>query len=119
MGVPQHLIFLMHNIYSGQEAIVRAEYGEIEWFLISKSVRQGCILFSYLFNLCIEHIIWEANIDSYEKGVRIGERNTSNLRYAADTILLSETSNVLEQLLAKVQLNMMKTKIMTTKELQN
>lgn len=32
MGVPQHLIVLMLNVYCRQEAAVRTEYRETEWF---------------------------------------------------------------------------------------
>ena len=39
-GVPQHLIFLMCNLYCGQKASVRTEYGETEWFLTGKGIRQ-------------------------------------------------------------------------------
>ena len=41
MGVPQHLIILMHNLYSRQEATIRTEYGETELFPIGKGAHQG------------------------------------------------------------------------------
>lgn len=44
MGVPEHLILLMRNLYIGQEATVRTEFGETEWFKIRNGVRGGCIL---------------------------------------------------------------------------
>ena len=52
----------MCNLYRGQEANFRAEYGETEWFPIDKSIRQGCILLPYLFNLYAE-IIWKQHIN--------------------------------------------------------
>lgn len=56
MGMSQHLIVLMHNLYCGPEDSSRKEYGETELFPIGKHVRQGCILSLSLFNLYAEHI---------------------------------------------------------------
>ena len=32
MGIPDHLICLLRNLYAAQEATVRAGYGTIDWF---------------------------------------------------------------------------------------
>ena len=45
MGIPEHLICLLRNLYAGQEATVRT--GTTDWFQIGKGVRQGCILSSW------------------------------------------------------------------------
>ena len=50
MGIPDHLTWLLRNLYAGQEATVRTRHGIIDWFQIGKGVRQGCILSSCLFN---------------------------------------------------------------------
>ena len=44
MGIPDHLICLLRNLYTGQEATVRTGHGTTDWFQIGKGVRQGCIL---------------------------------------------------------------------------
>src|SRR5574337_917571 len=51
MGIPEHLICLLRNLYAGQEATVRTGHGTIDWFQIGKGVHQGCILSPCLFNL--------------------------------------------------------------------
>ena len=43
MGIPDHLIRLLRNLYAGQEATVRTGHGT-DWFQIAKGVHQGCIL---------------------------------------------------------------------------
>ena len=44
MGIPDHLICLLRNLYAGQEATVRTGHGTTDWFQIGKGVPQGCIL---------------------------------------------------------------------------
>ena len=42
MGIPDHLTFLLRNLYRGQEATVRTEHGTTDWFQIGKGLHQGC-----------------------------------------------------------------------------
>ena len=51
MGIPDHLICLLRNLYAGQEATVRTGHGITDCFQIGKGVCQGCILSPCLFNL--------------------------------------------------------------------
>ena len=57
MGIPDHPICLLRNLYAGQEATVRTGHGTTDWFQIGKGVRQGCILSACLFNLYAEYIM--------------------------------------------------------------
>ena len=43
MGIPDHLICLLRNLYAGQEATVRTEHGT-DCFQIRKGVCQDCVL---------------------------------------------------------------------------
>ena len=51
MGIPDHLTYLLRNLYAGQEATVRTGHGTTNWFQIGKGVCRGCILSACLFNL--------------------------------------------------------------------
>ena len=42
MGLPDHLTFLLRNLYAGQEAAVRTRCGKTDWFQIGKGIHQGC-----------------------------------------------------------------------------
>ena len=44
MGIPDHLTYLLQNLYAGQEATVRIRHGTTDCFQIGKGVHQGCIL---------------------------------------------------------------------------
>ena len=89
MGIPDHLIFLLRNLYTGQEATVRTRHGTTDWFQIGKGVHQGCILSPCLFNVYAENIMRNAGLDEAQAGIKIAERNVNNLRYADNIILIS------------------------------
>ena len=122
MGIPDHLICLLRNLYAGQEATVRTGHGTTDWFQIGKVVRQGCILSPCLFNLYAEYIMRNAGLEETQARLKIARRNINNLRYADDTTLMAE-SEELKRLLMKVKeesdkfdlkLSIYKTKIMTS-----
>ena len=57
IGIPDHLICLLRNLYAGQEVTVRTRNGPMNWFQIGKGVHKGCILSPRLFNLYAEYIM--------------------------------------------------------------
>ena len=85
MGIPEHLTYLLRNLYMGLEATVRTLYRTTDRFEIKKGVWQGCLLSPYLFNLNAEHIMRNARQDELQAGIKIGRRNISSLRYVDDT----------------------------------
>ena len=103
MGIPDHLTFLLRNLYTSQEATVRTGHGPTNWFQIGKGVRQGYILSPSLFNLYAEYIMRNAGLDEAQAGIKIAGRNINNLRYADDTTLMAESEEELKSLLMKVK----------------
>ena len=57
MEIPDHLTWLLRNLYAGQEAAVRTGHGTTDWFQIGKGVFQSYILSLCLFNLYAEYIM--------------------------------------------------------------
>ena len=89
MGIPDHLTWLLRNLYGGQEATVRTGHGTTDWFQIGKGVHRGYILSSCLFNLLYaEYIMRNTRLDEAQAGVKIAGRNNNNLKYADDTTLM-------------------------------
>ena len=78
MGIPDHLICLLRNLYAGQEATVRTRHGTTDWFQIGKRVCQGCILSPCLFNLYAEYIMRNAGLEETQAGIKIAGRNINN-----------------------------------------
>ena len=72
-------------------------------FMYRQGVRQGCILSPCLFNLHAEYIMQNTGLDEEQAGIKIIGRNSNNLRYTDDTILIGESKEELKSLL-KVKL---------------
>ena len=103
MGIPDHLTFLLINLYAGQEATVRTGHGTKDWFQIGKGVRQGCILSLCLFNLYAEYIMRNAGLKEAQVVIKIARRNINNVRYADDTTIMVESEEELKSFLMKVK----------------
>ena len=90
MGIPDHINYLLRNLYAGHEATVRTEHGTKDWFQIGKGVHQGCILLPCLFNFYEEYIMRNTGLEEAQAGIKIAGRNINNVRYADDTTLVAE-----------------------------
>ena len=73
MGIPDHLICLLRNLYVGQEETVRTGRETADWFQIGKGVRQGCILSPCL--LYAEYLMRNVRLDEAQAGIKIAGRN--------------------------------------------
>ena len=76
-----------------------------------------------LFNLYVEYITQNVELDEAQAGIKTAGRNINNLRYADDTTLMAESKKKLTSLLMRVKeesektglkLNIQKTKIMAS-----
>ena len=114
MGIPDHLICFLRNLYAGQEATVRTGHGTTDWFQIGKGVRQGCILSPCLFNLYAQYIMRNTGLEEAQAGIKIARRNINNLRYADDTTLMAESKEELKSLLMKVKVESEKVGLSST-----
>ena len=96
MGIPDHLSYLLRNLYVGQEATVRICRRTTDWFKIGKGICQGYILSPCLFNCYAEYIIGNTRLDNSQAGIKIA-------RYADDTTVMAESKEELKSLLMKVK----------------
>ena len=123
MGLPDHLTFLLRNLYADQEATVRTGHGTTDWFQIGKEyVKAVCILSPCLFHLYAEYIMRNPGLDEVQAGIKIARRNINNLRYTDETTLMAESKEELKSPLMKVKesekvglkLNIQKAEIMAS-----
>ena len=79
MGIPDHLTWLLRNLYMGQEATVRTRWGKTDWFKIGKRIWQSYILLPCLFNSHAEYIIRNAGLAESQLESRLpGETSTTS-----------------------------------------
>ena len=97
MGIPDHLICLLRNLYAGQEATVRTGHGTTDYFQIGKGVCQGCILSPCLFNLYAEYVMRNVGLEEAQAGIKIARRNINSLGYADDTTLMALSKEPLDE----------------------
>ena len=71
MGIPDHLTYLLRNVFAGQEATVRTGHGTIGWFQIGKRVHQGCMLSPCLFNFYAEYIMRNTGLEEAQLESRV------------------------------------------------
>jgi len=76
VGYPLHLIDLLVKLYRKQLAKVKVAGTQSQWFRVKKGVRQGCVLFPYLFNILAE---MKANLDGFQGGLQIRGQMITNL----------------------------------------
>ena len=88
MGISEHFMCLLRNMYAGQETTVRTGHEIKDWFQIRKGACQGCVLSPCLFNLYAEYIMRNAGLDEAKAGIKIAGRN---IRYKDDTTLMAES----------------------------
>lgn len=98
MGVPEHLIDLIRNLYTKSRAANRVENTLSETFQPTKGVRQGCILPSILFDIYSEAVLREV-LQEWKGGMVIGGRKINNLRFTDDTTLCTKSETEMSQLL--------------------
>ena len=97
MGVSDHLTCLLRNLYEGQEATVRTEYGTTYCLHLGKEyIKAVCCHSAYL--TYSEYIMRNAGLEETQAGIKVAERNINHLRYADDTTLMAESEEELKSL---------------------
>ena len=122
MEIPDHLTYLLRNLYAGQEATIRTRHGTTDWFQIGKGMHQTYILSPCLFNFYAEYIMRNAGLDEAQAGINIARREINNLRYEDDTTLMAESEELKSVLMtvkeesekAGLKLNIQKLKVIAS-----
>ena len=63
MGIPDHLTFLLRNLYAGQEATVRTGHGTMHWFQIGKGL-SPCLLNFFAEYIMLNAVLMKLKLES-------------------------------------------------------
>lgn len=91
---------LLRELYKGQKVVVRIENDETEDVIIGRGVRQGCCMSPALFNLYAEKLLDEALATT--TGIKIGNGNLKNIKYADDQAVLAESEGELQRMIENI-----------------
>ena len=120
-GLDDKDIRIIQNLYWHQEAEVRVGGDQkTESFRVMRGVRQGCVLSPLLFNMYLEKVFSIA-MEGEEIGIPVNGKRISNLRYADDSAIITESMADMQRIVEKisntgqeygVRINVGKTKLM-------
>ena len=101
IGIPDHLICLLRNLYAYQEATVRTWNNGLVPNWERSTLRPYFV--TCLFNLYAEYIMRNTRLDEAQARIKISGRNINILKYADDTTSMAESEEELKSLLMKVK----------------
>ena len=102
MGIPDHLICLLRNLYAGQEVAVELNIKQWTGSNLGKKFIKA-VYCHLLFNLHAEYIMQDAGLDESQAGIKIARTSIKNLRYADDSTLMAENKEELKSFLKGVK----------------
>ena len=81
-------------------ACVRVKNDVSEWFPVNVGLRQGCVMFPWLFNVYTDGVVWEMNVRVLGKGLELlsangGRFEINQLSFADDTALVADSEEKL------------------------
>ena len=79
MGIPDHMTWLLRNLYAGQEATVRNGHGTTDGSNPEKSMSRLPIV-TLLIQLYAEYIMGNTRLDEAQAGIKIYKININKLR---------------------------------------
>jgi hypothetical protein len=89
---------MIQQLYMNENAVVRVAGGESEPGEIGRGVRQGCPLSPLLFSIYAEAMMIET-LEDNEEGVKVGGELISDVRFADDQGMISNSERGLQSLM--------------------
>ena len=103
MEIPDHMTYLLRNLYAGQEATVRTIHGTTDWFQIGQGVCQGIywypVYLTYMQSSSCKMPGWMKHKPESRLPAEISI--TSDMQM--NNILMAESKEELKSLLMKVK----------------
>ena len=117
----------MQSFYLDSRVCVRVRNDVSEWFPVNVGLRQGCVIFPWLFNVYMDGVVREVNVRVLGKGLELlsangGRFEINQLLFADDTALVADSEEKLCRLVSefgivcerrKLRVNVGKSKVMS------
>ena len=103
MGVSYKFIAMLKNLYTDNTRRIKWQGGITPPITVNRGVRQGCPLSPLLFSLYITHI--PAKLDAKCHGTILLDTKVTNLFYADDVVLISESRTDMLQALQTLNIH--------------
>ncbi len=98
------LINWVKTFYCNTESCVTNNHVSSRYFKVSRGLRQGDPLSSYLFVLCVELLAIAIREDPQIKGIKVDSHELKLVQYADDTTAIVKDIDSVENVLKKLQL---------------
>ena len=104
MGIPDHLICLLRNLYAGHKQQLELDMEQQTGSKLGNEYIRA-IYCHPAYLTCIQSTLCEMPgwMNQSQAGIKIPGRNINNLRYADHTTLMSESEEELKSLLMRVR----------------
>jgi len=99
IGIDQKDRRLIENLYWEQMAAISIDGDLSEWTNIKRGVRQGCVISPDLFSLYTELLMRKV----IEGNLKVNGHPISEIRYADDTVLISDNERNLQEMLISLK----------------
>ena len=103
MEIPDHLTYLLRNLYAGQEATVRTIHGTMDWFQIGQGIHQGIychpVYLTYMQSSSCKMPGWM----KHKPESRLPGEISITSDMQMNNILMAESNKELKSLLMKVK----------------
>ena len=95
-GVGGKLLKAVQSFYVDSRACVQMVNDVIEWFSVNVGLRQGCVVYPWLFNVYIDGLVRKVNVRVLRKGLELlsvngGRFEVNQLLFADDTSQVADS----------------------------
>ena len=102
-GIRGKLFKGVQSFYVNSRACVRVDGDKSDWFDVRVGLRQGCVMSPWMFNLYMDNVLKEMELNMGEIGVQMRAPNGRmwriwRLLFADDTALVAESVEDLQRL---------------------
>ena len=100
------IVEAVQSFYIDSKACVRVGNDMSEWFPVNVGLRQGCVMFPWLFNVYMDVVVREVNVRVLGKGLELlsangGRFEINQLLFADDTALVADSEDKLCRLVSE------------------